>query len=103
MTKEPRFKTRTKIKGTTFSIPKAQMRILWHMEQGARVETWLGAVPLARMWTTDGGFNVSPRSISALWDKKLVKRSNKVIECERKIRTRWEISPKGRKIVETYT
>jgi hypothetical protein len=103
MTEEPRFKERTKIKGTTFSIPKAQMRILWYLDQGATVETWCANMPTGRMWTTDGGMSISPRSISALWDKKLVVRSTKVIERERKIRTRWEISPKGRKIVETYT
>ena len=98
MDKQPYFKDRTATKG--FVIPRPQMRMLWHLAHGARVETWLAELPNARMWTEDAAQAVSTASVTALFRKKLIKKGRVIKDDKNHRRTTWLISAKGMKIVE---
>ena len=99
--KEPYFKVRTLVK-QGFIVPRPQMRILWNLAHGAQVETWLGSLPMARMWTEREAQNISTSSVKALFRKKLIKKGRVTRDDRKHVRIAWLISVKGSKIVEEH-
>jgi len=100
---EPSFPIRVLVKGGP-PVTKSQLRVLWHLKHGARVDTWLGSLPTARMWTEDEAVDISTATIRALSQKKLIRplgrgASNRDAKSHR---GSWDLTQKGRELVADY-
>jgi hypothetical protein len=95
--KEPAFPYRVALQDHA-PVTRTQCRILWHLAHGAIVETWLGSMPLARMWTKATAEFISARTVSALSEKRLIRPIRHTVS-NGKHRGRWTLTRLGKDIV----